>query len=172
MAIFLFGCEPMWIQTKRYSGDGTIRTCSSFLSGGYAIKFAEFDSAHPYSTSYRLSHVPQISSSGRGRDPLLYLRFQWYGRFSDWAEIQRGVTGKIRLILQDSEGRTVKSNELSLAEMTYTESQDVYGGYDLARTRLHFEPSRNYVLRVTYTPGAIPLPANRLYFEIHDCAYY
>jgi hypothetical protein len=56
----------MWLQTPRYSGNGTIRTCSSLVGGGYAIKFAEFDSAGPYSASYRLSQVPQIGIARKG----------------------------------------------------------------------------------------------------------
>ena len=55
----------MWMQVKRYSGDGVIRTCSTVLVPGYLIEFPKFDSTRPYEASYRLSHVPQKIVSGR-----------------------------------------------------------------------------------------------------------
>lgn len=172
MVISFLGCKPMWIQTKQYSGDGVIRRCSTLLSSGYAIKFPEFDSAHAYSTSYRLSRVPQVSNFDRQRDPRLYLRLQWNRLFSEWREVQKSLTGKIQLALEDSGGRIINANEVLLSEMTLTQTERGYAIYDLAKTRLHFEPDKSYVLHVTYIPGAVPLPANPLYFEIHDCAYY
>jgi hypothetical protein len=160
----------MWLQQK-YSGDGTFRTCSSLVGSGYAIKFAEFDCASPYSASYRLSHVPEIGIGRQGHEPMLYFRLKWSGSYTQWHERQKALTGKIRLILQDSEGRNIKSEELSLAEMDWTGTQGLYGGYDLERTRLHFDSDKNYTLRVMYSPGAVPLPANQVYFEIDNCAY-
>ena len=163
--------RPMWLQTPRYSGDGTIRTCSSLVGGGYAIKFAEFDPARPYSASYRLSQVPQIGIARKGNEPQLYFRLKWPGSYSQWCERQKALSGKIRLILQDSEGRDIKSEEVSLAEMAWTNTEGFYGGYDLARTQLHFDADRSYTLHVMYSPGAVPLPVNQVYFEIDNCAY-
>ena len=160
--------KPMWLQWPKYSGDGTFGTCSSLVGGGYAIKFAEFDSAGPYSASYRLSHVPVARQR---HEAMLYLRLKWSGSYLEWCEREKALTGKIRLILQDSEGRNIKSEELSLAEMDWTGTQGLYGGYDLERTRLHFESGKSYTLSVTYSPGAVPLPVNQVYFEIDNCAY-
>jgi hypothetical protein len=163
--------QPMWLQTYKFSGDGTIRTCSSLVGGGYAIKFAEFDPASPYSASYRLSHVPEIGLSRKEHEPTLYFRFQWAGPYLQWRERQKTLTGQIRVVLLDSGDQNMKSEEVSLAEMFWTQTQGLYGGYDLARTRLHLEPGRSYTLRVAYVPGTVPPPATHAYFEIDNCAY-
>lgn len=163
--------KPMWLQWPKYSGDGTFRTCSSLVGGGYAIKFAEFDSAAPYSASYRLSYVPEIGIARQGQEALLYFRLKLPIPYFQWREGQKALTGKIRLILQDSEGRNIKSEEVSLAEMAWTGTQGLYGGYDLDRTRLHFESGKSYTLSVMYSPGAVPPPTNQVYFEIDNCAY-
>lgn len=171
LTILLPACKPMWLQTKQYSGDGVIHVCSNLLSGGYAIKFVEFDSTHSYSASFRLSNVPQVSGFVE-RDPLLYLRFQWNGPFYQWAGIQKRLTGKIGLILRDSQERVVNSTELFLSDATFTGAAARYGAYDSVKTRLHFAPNGKYVLQVTYIPGEVVIPAARLYFEIGNCAYY
>lgn len=163
--------EPMWLQMYRFSGDGTIRTCSGLVGGGYAIKFAEFDPAGPYAASYRLSNVPEIGISRNRHEGILHLRFQRAGPYLQWSEHQKALTGQIRVTLQDNEGHNIKSEELLFTEILWTGNQGLYGGYDLTKTRLRFEPGRSYTLHVAYAPGTVPLPAAHAYFEIDNCAY-
>src|SRR5256885_13286837 len=83
VCVALDGCVvanlEMWLQIKRYSGDGVIYDCSSsppvlgmlFSWPGYRIEFPKFPSDRPYEASYRISNVPQ-----RGSHPaIIYLRF-------------------------------------------------------------------------------------------------
>ena len=157
----------MSAQATQYSGDGTIHTCSNLFEGGYGIDFASFDSSRPYSASYRLSHVPQTR---RGHAVILLHFFQ-----SDYRLAQKkksSVTASFRFTLRDARGNIVHSAELRASGAVWSESQRLFGIYELDRSYLHFEGNANYILDVSYTPGAVPLPAKQLYFAIDNCAYY
>src|SRR6266404_5211691 len=108
IALALAGCGipasgEMWLQTKRYSGDGVIRNCSNLIGAGYCIDFQEFDASRPFSASYRMAHVPKVF----GRDPLIYLKFRCESGSSD--EIKKRVTASFRITLLDSAGAAIRS---------------------------------------------------------------
>jgi len=163
----LSGCTPMWIQSAQYSGDGELRTCSNALGGGYDIEFPPFAAAKPYSASYRLAHVPQI-----GRDPQTYLEFQWDSTGADTDEVRKRVTAAFGLTLENTRGDRVQSVEVPLAKSTWTESGVVVGAYALDKSAFHFDRDASYILKVSYTPGAVPPPARQVYVRIDGCAGY
>ena len=163
----LCGCMPMAIKSRRYSGDGEFRVCSNLLAQGYSITFPSVRADQPYSATYRLAHVP-----GVGRDPYILLSFRSDAPPSASDTARPNVTAVIRVTLEDSSGREVRSLELPLAKAIWRWSQDVFGAYDLDKSVFHFDPSASYVLRVSYTPGSTPPPAKEVYFEIDGCAYY
>src|SRR5262249_11119671 len=103
------GSAEMWIQTKRYSGDGTIHNCSNLLSAGYRIDFPEFNAFRPFTGSYQMRHVPKVI----GRDPVVYLRFRCESGSGD--EIKKRVTAVYRITLVDSAGVIVRSVEIPMS---------------------------------------------------------
>ena len=133
----------MWFQTKRYSGDGVIQPCSNLFGAGYCIHFPKFDASHPYSTSYRLSHVPHVHA--RGHEPVVYLRFD-----GDRSFPKDALNGAFGMTLANSAGESVQS---------------------FGRT-LHLDKNASYILRVDYVPGHAPMHVKQLYFEIDNCAFY
>jgi hypothetical protein len=156
----------MWLQTKRYSGDGHIYNCSNLISAGYCIDFSEFDAARPFSASYRLAHVPKVF----GRDPLIYLKFRCDFGSSD--EIRKRVTASFRVTQLDASGAVIRSSEFPMAAAIWSESQYLCGAYDMDKSPLRFSPSGSYVLKVSYDPGPVPPPTKRLYFSLDNCAFY
>jgi hypothetical protein len=163
----LCGCMPMAVKAKRYSGDGEIRSCSNLLAQGYSITFPRFPIDQPYSASYRLAGVPSV-----GRDPVVYLSFPSNAPPSASDTARSRVTSTIRVTLQNSSGKEIRSLDLPLATAIWRWSQEVFGAYDLEKNVFHFDPSAAYTLHVTYTPGAVPPPAKEAYFEIDGCASY
>ena len=171
IALGLSGCgmpgsAEMWFQTKWYSGDGCIHNCSNLISAGYCIDFPEFDANRPFSTSYRLSHVPKVF----GRDPLIYLKFRCDFGSSD--DIRKRVTASFRVTQLDASGTLIHSSDFPMAATIWGESQYGCAAYDLDKSPLRFSPGATYVLRVSYDPGAVPPPTKRLYFSLDNCAFY
>jgi hypothetical protein len=148
VALALNGCGvpagfEMWLQIKRYSGDGVIHACSNLLAAGYRIDFPKFDASQPYSASYRLSRVPRVHA--RGREPIIYLRFD-----GDRSFPRNGLSDSFRMTLANSKGEVIQA---------------------FGRT-LHFDKKASYILSVDYVPGQVPSRAKQLYFEIDNCAFY
>ena len=114
----------------------------------------------------------RLSYRRLGRDPCIYLSFRSDAPPSASDTARPNVTTVIRVTLEDSSGREVRSLELPLAKAIWRWSQGVFGAYDLDKSVFHFDPSASYVLRVSYTQGSTPPPAKEVYFEIDDCAYY
>jgi hypothetical protein len=167
----LAGCgipasAEMWLQTKRYSGDGVIHNCSNLIGAGYRIDFPEFDASRPFSASYRMAHVPKVF----GRDPLIYLKFRCEFGSSD--EIKKRVTASFRITLLDSAGTVIRSIELPMSTSIWWEAQNLCGAYDLEKSPFRFQSSASYILMVSYDPGHIPPPTKRLYFSVDNCAFY
>ncbi len=54
-----------WVESKLYSGDGHISSCSTLFAAGYRIDFPPFDPTLPNTVVYRISHVPQVSRAPR-----------------------------------------------------------------------------------------------------------
>jgi len=171
IALALDGCGipasgEMWLQTKRYSGDGVIHNCSNLIGAGYRIDFPEFDASRPFSASYRMMHVPKVFA----RDPLIYLKFRCESGGSD--EIKERITASFRITLLDSAGSVIRSVEFPMSRTIWEESQNLCGAYDLEKSPFRFLPSASYLLKVSYDPGAVPPPAKRLYFSVDNCAFY
>ena len=162
----------MWIQVRRYSGDGVIYNCSSSIPivgtliswPGYRIEFPKFRSDRPYEASYRLSRVPQ-----RGRHPAtIYLRFTPQPDWTTALEKQSSVTAVFRIVLEDSQGRILHSAELPVATSGWTSWGGPFGVYELQKSKLAFKANKSYILKVSYLPGGVPPPADELYFSIEN----
>jgi hypothetical protein len=161
----------MSVQIRRYSGDGEIYNSSSELPilgaliswPGYRIEFPRFRSDRPYEASYRLSHVPQRG----GRPAIIYLRFNQ----RDWITAGKkkdSVTAVFRIILEDTKGEILHSAELPVATSRWTGAGGPFGVYELQKSELFLEPNKSYILKVSYTPGQVPPPAEELYFSIEN----
>lgn len=177
VALALSGCGiptgvEMWLQTKRYFGNGTIRTCNNLLAPGYAIEFPTFDASKDYAASYRLSHVPQVYGILESRNPYIYLCFYWKRGSADTDQIKSTVTASFRATLVRSSGQIVHSIEVPLARTTWGEARDLHVIADFEQAKFHFDRNSDYLLRVSYTPGLVPPPAKKLFFAIKDCAEY
>jgi hypothetical protein len=171
IALALAGCGipasgVMWLQTKRYSGDGVIHNCSNLIGAGYRIDFPEFDASRSFSASYRMAHVPKVF----GRDPLIYLKFRCESGSSD--EIKKRVTASFRITLLDSTRTVIRSIELPMSTSIWWEAQNLCGAYDLEKSPFRFQSSASYILEVSYDPGPVPPPTKRLYFSVDNCAFY
>ena len=121
------GSAEMWFQTKWYSGDGRIYNCSNLISAGYCIDFPEFDANRPFSTSYRLSHVPKVF----GRDPAIYLKFRC--DFGSNDEIRKRVTASFRVAQLDASGTVIRSSEFPMAAAVWGESRYLCAAYRLGQ---------------------------------------
>ena len=160
-------CVPMWIKAKQYSGDGTLHTCSTILAQGFTIDFQPFSPAHPYHAVYRLAHVPQV-----GRAPRLGLRFHSDMLPSSMDDLKKRVSSVVRVRISDSHGR-VQSVDLSPSGAGWGhESPDFFGVFQPDSSGLHLERGENYLVDLSYTPGAVPLPVSEVYLEVEDCAFY
>lgn len=168
LCLALNGCVvgnlDMWLQVKKYSGDGVIHNCSSLLSPGYSIEFPKFSSASPYQNTYRINRVPQ-----RGGEPAwLYLRFFWQNT-GGVDEKKKSVTASFRITLSDTKGRILHSADFHLSNADWMQEQGRrFWVYDLEKSRLQFERDASYILNVSYTPGSVPPPAEELYFFIQN----
>jgi hypothetical protein len=169
--VVLDGCgipagAGMQLQAMRYSGDGVIHTCSNIFAGGYRIDFPSFAASEPHTASYRLSNVPQVYRVDGRSDPTIYLRF-----YSDipYSKVKERLSGKFQLTLLDGRGQVATSIVAPLSTAGLTATQRLYG---VSKGTFHFDPNASYVLRVSYTPGAVPPPAKQFYFAIDNCAFY
>jgi hypothetical protein len=160
------GLLMLW-QVKRYSGDGKIQTCSQWFGAGYQIEFAAFDASRPFTASYQVSALPQVS----GRDPMIYLKFDLDRFLENPDAIKSATTGSFGIDLLDSRGGVVQTADLQTATAIWWGGGKSWGMYDLQKSRFHFSRNENYILRVWYEPGRVPPPANQLYFDIDNCAY-
>jgi len=164
-----------WIESKLYSGDGHISTCSTILAAGYRIEFPPFDPTQPKTVVYRFSHVPQV-----WRKPRFGMLF--HSQMSPTDQEETRLTPLIHVRVTDTRGR-VQAVDISPAVVSPTvslsfttagwgqSSPDLFSiwGPDAS---LHFAPGESYSTSVSYTPGAAPIPAKEAYFEIEDCASY
>jgi hypothetical protein len=156
-----------WVESKLYSGDGHISTCPTLFAAGYRIEFQPFSPAHPYHAVYRLAHVPQV-----GRAPRLALRFRSDMLPSSMDDLKKRVSSVVRVRISDSHGR-VQSVDLSPSGAGWGhESPDFFGVFQPDSSGLHLERSENYLVNLSYTPGAVPLPVGEVYLEVEDCAFY
>ena len=119
IALALAGCGipagvAMWFQTRRYSGDGIIRSCSNLASAGYSIDFPAFDASRPFNASYRMADVPKVA----GRDPQIYLKFRC--EFGSSEEIIKHTTASFHLAVLDSSGKAIRSVALPLSATNWT----------------------------------------------------
>lgn len=162
------GSTVMWAETKQYSGDGVIHSCSNLFGGGFAIDFPTFDSSRPYAASYRLSHVPQT-----GRGSVIYLRFERSGLLPSAAQRKtKSATSTFRFTICDAKGSVLDSADFHVSNAILTQTGSIFGIYELGKSEFRFEYNNSYVLKVSYVPGSVPPPAKQLYFAIDNCAFY
>ena len=162
----------MWLQTKRYSGDGSIQTCSTLVASGYKITFPVFSAASSQKLTYRLSRLPQNFGVWVPKDPWLRLCFWWKRPSVDSDWIRDTTTASIKMKLVTEKGLLVREADISLSTMLWGETQDFHELWEFDKSRLHFDRNRQYVLEITYRPGAVPPPAPQLFFVIDNCPTY
>jgi hypothetical protein len=164
----------MWLQIKHYSGNGVIYNCSrshpvlaTFFSWpGYRIEFPNFSADRAYEASYTLSNVPQVP----GFPAAIYLRFR-QPNVATARERKGAVTASFRITLSDPSGRILHSAELRCSTSAWTGGRPDFGVADLDKSKLHLKPGMSYLLKVSYDPGEVPLPADTLHFSIeHGCS--
>jgi hypothetical protein len=164
LAFLLSGCVvgnlAMETQVTQYSGDGVIRNSS--FTPGYRIEFPKFGAAQPFEASYRLSHVPQMS-----RDPLILLRF-YQQDFVAARKRKNSVTATFHITLSDAQGHIQHAATIPLSTSWWTESQRLFGVYDLEKSKLHFNRDVSYTLHVSYRPGRVPPLTKQMYFSIEN----
>jgi hypothetical protein len=172
----LTGCgiplgADMWLQTRRYSGDGSIETCSNIFSSGYKITFPEFDSRHAYQVTYRLSNVPHVPQMFSNRGSFIYLCFAWTNGTSDTDWVRSTTTASVRVsVASGNTGRIRESFEVPLSSMVWSEAEGVFELADHQKSKLHFVAGEDYLLVIEYTPGTVPPPAvGGLFFQVKDC---
>ena len=164
-----------WVESKLYSGDGHISTCSTLFAGGYSIEFPAFDPTQPKTVVYRMSHVPQV-----WRAPRFCMSFHSQMRTTDQEETR--LTPMIHVRIADSRNR-VQAIDISPAVVSPTvslsfttagwgeSSPDLFSICGPTES-LHFARGETYSMSVSYTPGSALLPVREAYFEIEDCASY
>ena len=157
----------MLVETKQYSGDGVIHTCSNLFGGGYGIDFPKFDASRPYAASYRLSNVPQTVRERTG----ISLRFH-QANYLMAQHKKNSVTATFRFTLIDARNRTLHSVAVRVSSAGWSENQRLFSVYAGEKSYFHFQPNTAYVLKVSYMPGAVPPPAKELYFAIDNCSFY
>jgi hypothetical protein len=172
IALALGGCgipatAEMWLQTKSYSGDGTIHSCCTLFGAGYMIDFPAFSASRPFTASYRMAHVPKVF----GSDPYLRLCFHW--QREDDLTRSRSITANVRFTLLDGRGKQVRSLELPISSSMWGETgPDLVEVWDFNKGPIHFAAGEHYVLNVSYTPGSVPPPTKEAWLEIDNCATY
>ena len=164
-----------WLESKLYSGDGHVSTCSTLFAAGYFIDFPPFDPTKPSTVVYRLSHVPQV-----WRAPRFCMKFHSQMWPTDQEETR--LTPVLHVRITDSRGRvqaidispSVVSPTVSLSFTTAGWGQSSPDLFSICgpTERLHFARGETYSMSVSYTPGAALIPAKEAYFEIEDCASY
>lgn len=162
----------MWLQTKRYSGDGLIESCSTPFASGYQITFPAFSAASPQTLTYRLSHVPQNFGVWVPKDPRLLLCFWWKRASVDSDWIRDTSTASLRITLVTEQGALVREVDIPLSKMLWGETQDFHELWEFDKTRLHFDGNTPYILKIQYTPGTVPPPVRQLFFVIDNCPTY
>jgi hypothetical protein len=163
----IFADPTMWVETKGYSGDGVIHTCSTLFGGGYGIDFPKFDASRPYTASYRISNVPQTARERSGFS-LRFLQPDYR-----MAKSREGsVTATFSFTLCDQRNTTLHSAQVSVSRAGWSQSQGLFSVYAGKKSYVHFERGARYVLKVSYTPGTRPPPAKELFFAIDNCSTY
>lgn len=175
LAILVTACKPMWWQTRQYSGDGEIRTCSNLLGSGYTIEFPEFDASKPYIVSYRISRVPRVRRLSRSTDPYVCLNFlpfyhDFYHDFGlqKYEAIKKRITATFRMTLVTAKGEVKHSADFSFSTALWSGS----GKFNSVGEFFHFDPDQDYNLILAYAPGIQPPPTKELNLAVKNCASY
>ena len=156
---------PMWLKGKQFSGDGTLRECSTVLSQGFEIGFPGFDPSQPYRADYRISNVPQVS-----RTPRLCVAFRSRESMGYGSELMRRLTARIRVNVKGSHGQRYV---VDLTPSRWgSSSPDLFHIYEAKPSGLRLERGESYSLSVEYMPGTSPLPGREANFQIDACAGY
>lgn len=161
----------MWLQAKRYAGDGSLQICSTLFSSGYSITFARFLAAKPYSASYRLSHVPQTRAIFLLGYPYVRLCFYWNRGFVDGDWVKSHTTASFKLTVTKVPGQVMRVLKFPLSDMTWGESQNLHELWRLDGT-VHFERNTDYIIHLDYFPGTNPPPTAELFLRLKDCPSY
>jgi hypothetical protein len=155
-ACFIKNAGIEW-QVLHYVGDGVIHNQSIVFWPGYRIEFPKFSSAQPFQASYRLSHVPQVS----GKSPAICLRFQQVDLVM--ARKLELSTSEISATLCDATGKIVYSYKVHIADAPYSETQGQFAIYVSGNDAVLFKRDASYVLKISYVPGDVPPPTDKLY---------
>jgi hypothetical protein len=86
-------------------------------------------------------------------------------------ELKTHLTAAVRVSVTDSHGGA-QSVDLSPSVAGWGHSSPDLFVFGSHRNRLRLAPAQAYSISVSYTPGSVPVPAKKAYFEIEDCASY
>jgi len=158
-AFALSGCGlPLgagaWIESKLYSGDGHISTCSTLFAAGYSIDFPPFDPTKAHTARYRISRLPHV-----GGAPYVCLRFH-ADMSPSTDELKKHVSAALRFRLTDPKGHELQTIALPLAAAIWGhQSPNFFQIWDFDHGQLRVRPNASYVLEASYTPGNFPAGA-------------
>jgi hypothetical protein len=171
-AFALSGCGiPLgagtWIESKLYSGDGHISTCSTLFAAGYFIDFPPFDPTKTYTARYRVSHLPHV-----GRSPYICLRFH-SNMSPSTDELKKHVSAALRFRLTDPQGHELQTISMPLSAAIWGhESPDFFQIWDFDHGQLRVQSNADYILEASYKPGDFPPQVRKVYLQLQDCASY
>lgn len=164
----VFRSHPLEEQISKYRGDGAIRETSIssllFSSPGFSLCFPKFDSVHEYAASYRISHLPKTKS----RLSLIYLRFE---SSCDSQLLKDKFKGSVRYTIESNEGEVLWDKVLPFERAIWSQSGGRFGLYDSSVSEFEFENSKEYLLRVHYSPDVKDLPFAHCYVSIESGGY-
>lgn len=162
----------MWLQAKRYVGDGSLGICSTLFSSGYFITFSRFRANKPYSASYRLFHVPQTRAVFLLGDPYVELCFFWDAGFVDRDWVKSHTTASFKLTVTKVPGQVIRVLEFPLSTLWWGESQNFHELWRDKDGTLHFDRNADYIIHLDYFPGTNPPPTAELFLRLKDCPSY
>lgn len=160
----LQSCLPanvgMWLQVKRYKGDGVAENSSLFWWPGYRISFPEFDPRFYYQKQYHLNNVPQRG----GVSAAFSLHFR-----PSLLSSEARPTGAYAFVLKEVDGTVMQSGVIRFSDALWSQTgMKIDSVYDRNKCYLDFKPKTKYILNVKYAPGPHPALTRGVFFCLEN----
>ena len=157
-------------QVHEYQGEGVITDVSIgafplFESPGFRIVFPSFDPTKSYEHSYQLKGVPKTKYGAS----TIYVRFP--GNWSpDLDSAKTKITAVLSFTISDENHAVLKSQDVDFnTAVWFWEGGGGEGLFGLwvdnpahsgTENDFTFDPGKSYTLKIVYTPGLVPPPAD------------